>query len=132
MPLPIFLAEDDAQLRDTLIAAMDAVCDAEVVATAETESDAVHWLNGHPRDWSLAVLDLFLKNGTGFGVLQQLPSAEARERVIVLTNSATRENRNRCLQLGARAVYDKTTELEQFLDHCLRHHRQHAATSRAV
>lgn len=131
MPLPIFLAEDDIELRDALIATMDAVCDAEVVATAETESEAVHWLNGHPRDWSLAVLDLFLKNGTGFGILQKLASPEARDRVIVLTNSATRENRSRCLQLGARAVYDKTTELDQFLDHCLRHHRQHVGRSRA-
>jgi DNA-binding NarL/FixJ family response regulator len=123
MPLPIFLAEDDAQLRDSLIAAMDAVCDAEVVATAETEAEAVRWLNAHPRDWGLAVLDLFLRDGTGFGILQKL-AGEAKDRVIVLTNSATRENRSRCLQLGARAVYDKTTELDQFLDHCLRHHRQ--------
>lgn len=128
MPLPIFLAEDDAQLRAALIAAMDAVCDAEVVATAETEADAVHWLNAHPSDWRLAVLDLFLRDGTGFGILQKL-AGEAKDRVIVLTNSATRENRNRCLQLGARAVYDKTTELDQFLDHCLRHHQQHTAAS---
>lgn len=132
MPLPIFLAEDDAQLRDTLITAIDAVCDAEVVATADTEAEAVRWLNGHPRDWGLAVLDLFLRDGTGFGILQKLAGADARDRVIVLTNSATRENRARCLQLGARAVYDKTTELEQFLDHCLRHHRQQAAAPGAV
>lgn len=131
MSLPIFLAEDDARLRDALIAAMDAVCDAEVVATAETEAEAVCWLNAHPREWGLAVLDLFLRDGTGFGILQKL-AGESRDRVIVLTNSATHENRDRCLQLGARAVYDKTTELDQFLDHCLRHHRQKTADSRSV
>ena len=70
------------------------------------------------------MLDLFLKAGTGFGVLSQLDSRSAKEKVIVLTNSATRENRDRCLRMGALAVYDKTAELEQFLAHCLRHHQQ--------
>lgn len=104
--------------------AISSVCDAEVVGTAETEAEAVEWLNSHLGHWRLAVLDLFLKSGTGFGVLNQLDSRSAKEQVIVLTNSATQENRDRCLEMGALAVYDKTAEFEQFLDHCLRHHQQ--------
>lgn len=124
MTLPIFLAEDNAVLRDQLIALIGRVCDAQVVATAETQADATTWMQDHPREWDLAVLDLYLKKGTGFGVLQGLQDPRLRDRVIVLTNSATAENRSRCMQLGARAVFDKTTELEQFLDHCRRHHHR--------
>jgi len=124
MSLPIFLVEDDPKLRDSIEAAINCVCDAEVIGTAETEAQAVAWLNDNRGSWRLAVLDLFLKTGTGFGVLEHLIPPAAREQVIVLTNSATQDNRNRCLALGALAVYDKTTEVEEFLDHCLRHNQQ--------
>lgn len=124
MSFPVFLVEDEPKLREMIGEAIGAVCDAEVVGTAETEADAVEWLNSHHGHWRLAVLDLFLKTGTGFGVLNQLGSRSAKEQVIVLTNSATQENRDRCLKMGALAVYDKTAEFEQFLDHCLRHHQQ--------
>jgi DNA-binding NarL/FixJ family response regulator len=111
-------------LRESIGEAINAICDAEVIGTAEIEAQAVAWLNDHHGAWRLAVLDLFLKAGTGFGVLEQLTPRTARKQVIVLTNSATPENRNRCLALGALAVYDKTMQFEEFLDHCLRHHQQ--------
>jgi DNA-binding NarL/FixJ family response regulator len=127
MKLPIFLAEDDATLRTQLVALIDEMCDGQVVATAETQAQATEWINAHPKDWDLAVIDLFLRQGTGFGVLENMPDPAQRERVIVLTNSATQENRARCLKLGARAVFDKTLELDRFLDHCVRQHRHRRA-----
>jgi DNA-binding response OmpR family regulator len=124
MSFPVFLVEDEPKLCAMIGEAINGICDALVVGTAETEADAVEWLNSHRGDWRLAVLDLFLKTGTGFGVLGRLDPRSATEQVIVLTNSATKENRDRCLEMGALAVYDKTAEFEQFLDHCLRHHQQ--------
>jgi DNA-binding NarL/FixJ family response regulator len=124
MVLPVFLVEDDPKLRDAIGESINAICDAEVIGTAETEAHAVTRLNEHPDQWKLAVLDLFLKVGTGFGVLAKLGPQTSRGQVIVLTNPANAENRQRCLALGALAVYDKTSELDQFLDHCLRHHKQ--------
>lgn len=118
MTLSIFLAEDDPVLRDQLIAVIDDVCEAQVVASAETQSAATEWLHDHPDCWELAVLDLYLKEGTGFGVIESLASSEEKDRVVVLTNSASPANRARCLQLGAHAVFDKTLELNAFLDHC--------------
>ena len=124
MTLSVYLVEDDPRLQVALVDSINMVCEAEVVGIAETEGRAVTWLNSHPCEWKLAVLDLFLKDGTGFGVLERLLPPASRSQVIVLTNSATEENRNRCLALGALAVYDKTSELHLFLDHCLRHHQQ--------
>lgn len=122
--LPIFLVEDDDAIKAQLVGAMDAVCDAQVIATVTNQKDASLWLEAHHGEWGLAVLDLFLDQGTGFGILEEMTDRNERDRVIVLTNSATAENRARCLALGAHAVFDKTTELDIFLEHCLRHPRQ--------
>jgi len=129
MSLAVFLVEDDPRLQVALSEALTGTCDAEMVGVAETQSNALRWLSSHPKKWQLAVLDLFLRTGTGFGVLEGLPAA-MRRRVIVLTNSATPENRNRCLSLGALAVYDKTSELHQFLEHCQCHGTTHAIGDR--
>lgn len=80
MPFTVFLVEDEPKLREMIGEAIRAVCDAEVVGTAETEADAVEWLNSHHGHWRLAVLDLFLKTGTGFGVLNQLGSRSLKSR----------------------------------------------------
>jgi hypothetical protein len=39
--------------------------------------------------------------------------------MIVLSNHATNDIRWRCRQLGADAVFDKSTEIELLLDYCL-------------
>jgi two-component system OmpR family response regulator len=45
-----------------------------------------------------------------------------QQRVIVLSNYATADIRARCLALGADAVFDKSTELDIFLDYCAQVH----------
>ncbi len=118
MNLPLFLVEDEPRIRDQLIALIQMSLDAQIVGLAETEHDAVLWLHSHEGVWKIAVLDLFLKEGTGFGILSNLCDCRSG-KVIVLNNSATPENRARCLGLGADAVFDKSYELENFIDYCI-------------
>ncbi len=40
------------------------------------------------------------------------------QRVVVLSNYATPAMRERCTELGANAVFDKSSELEEFLAYC--------------
>lgn len=121
MSLLTFLVEDDPTIRLNLMAAMAEVADARFVGTAESEAEAVAWLAGHAGQWNLAVVDLFIKDGSGFGVIDSLPAGRAnRERVVVLTNSATPENRIRAIERGADAVFDKSLELDAFFDYCRR------------
>lgn len=47
--------------------------------------------------------------------MQRSPQSE---HVVVLTNSATAENRDHVLQCGAHAVFDKTTEINDFFAYC--------------
>lgn len=117
MSLSIFLVEDDSAIRDQLIVLTRLMLDAQIVGLAESENEAMSWLHGHPGLWKIAVIDLYLKEGTGFGILSYLTEHRG-SKVVVLTNSASRENRARCMALGADAVFDKTAELENFINYC--------------
>jgi len=119
-----FLIEDSAEIRASLIPAMEELGGIKVVAHAETEQDAVHWLESHPDDWSIAIVDLFLKEGSGLGILARSVDRKAHQRLVVLTNYATQDMRERCTKLGADAVFDKSNELDGFFDYCLAQQRQ--------
>jgi ActR/RegA family two-component response regulator len=115
-----FLVEDNPTIRDNLIPAMEDLANASIVGYAETEGEAVRWLRTHAGEWHLAVVDLFLKEGSGLGVLANCRERGEHQRVVVLTNYATADIRERCLKLGANAVFDKSNELDAFLDYCNR------------
>ena len=118
MSLITFLVEDNPTIRDNLIPAMEDLVNASIVGFAETEAEAALWLSAHADEWHLAVVDLFLKEGSGLGVLASCRQRKALQRVVVLTNYATTDIRERCLKLGADAVFDKSNELDAFLEFC--------------
>ena len=118
MSLVTILVEDNPAIRENLLAAMDELTDLEVVATAETASQAATAFNAYGESWELAVVDLFLKQGSGLSVLKACQERPPSRHVLVLTNYPTPEIRKRCLALGADGVFDKSTELEAFFDRC--------------
>lgn len=118
MALVTFLVEDSKTIRDSLVPALEEMTVARVVGTAETEERATKWLSSHDGSWDLAIVDMFLKESSGMGVLEGCQERETHQRVIVLTNYATAEIRARALALGADAVFDKSTELDQLVAYC--------------
>ena len=67
----------------------------------------------------LAIVDLFLKQGSGLGVLEACRGRPAGQRVVVLSNYATADMRKRCAQLGADAVFDKSNEIDALVEYCI-------------
>ena len=55
--------------------------------------------------------------GTGLGVLEKLGKLTDQKKVLVLSNYAGRDIRQQCLKLGASAVFDKSQEIDAFVDH---------------
>ncbi|MBT2300743.1 response regulator [Variovorax paradoxus] len=119
MALTVFLVEDNPRIRESLIPALAELGSASVMATAESENEAIAWLGKHKGQWDLAVVDFFLKQGTGLGVVAWCAGREASQRVVILTNYPAPSTRSACLDAGADAVFDKSTELEAFFDYCL-------------
>ena len=116
-----YIVEDNATIRENLIGTLQELADIEAVGHAETEDDGTAWLSAHAQDWDLAIVDLFLRQGSGLGVLSSCRQRQAWQRVIVLTNYVTPDIRQRCAQLGADAVFDKSHEIDALIDYCIDH-----------
>ncbi|MET0540372.1 MAG: response regulator transcription factor [Variovorax sp.] len=118
MAYKTYIVEDSPLIRENLVGFLEEVGDAEVVASASTERDAVAWLHSHRNDWDLTVVDLFLLQGNGFGVIKACRERRADQKVVVLSNYATVDMRKRSQALGADAFFDKSAELELFVAWC--------------
>lgn len=121
MQLRTYIVEDNATIRENLIGALEELASIRSLGWAETESDASRWFAEHPGAWDLAIVDLFLKQGSGLGVLAACRERGPAQRVIVLSNYATAEMRQRCTELGADAVFDKSREIDALVEYCIAH-----------
>ena len=113
--IKIYIVEDSSIIRDNLTDALRESAPIEVVGCAEDERGAIAWLRDAGNECDLVIVDIFLKNGSGLGVLKamgEIPDAPER---IVLSNHATPEIRVKCQQLGAIKVFDKSNELDEML-----------------
>ena len=112
-----YFVDDSPLVRDNLIDTLRERSLVEPVGTAETEHEGRRWLAQNGEHWDLAIVDLFLREGSGLNVLEAARQRRPGQRVVVLSNHATRDVRWRCAQLGADAVFDKSTELEALLEY---------------
>ena len=119
MELRTYIVEDNATIRENLIGALEELASIRALGWAETEGQATQWLMQHERSWDLAIVDLFLKQGSGLGVLEACRARAQGQRVVVLSNYATTDMRKRCLQLGADAVFDKSNEIDALVEYCI-------------
>ncbi|EJL68856.1 response regulator [Variovorax sp. Varisp85] len=115
-----FIVEDNPTIRKNLMGALREVARVDPVGEAESEEEGSRWLSCNLSEWDLAIVDLFLKDGTGFRVLEACRHRGPAQKIVVLSNFATPDMRRRCALLGADAVFDKVTEIEDLMDYCLR------------
>jgi DNA-binding NarL/FixJ family response regulator len=123
MPLPMpalktYIVEDSLVIRENLIATLEELGPVQVVGMAEDETTAVQWL-AHPNNhFDLVIVDIFLKSGSGLGVLRAASALTQRHKVVVLSNYATPDMRRKCLDLGADRVFDKSNEIDALILYC--------------
>lgn len=120
MELRTYIVEDNATIRENLIGTLEELACIKALGWAETENEAKALLTRPPTDqWDLAIVDLFLKQGSGLGVLEASRDRQPGQRVVVLSNYATADMRQRCAQLGADAVFDKSNEIDALVEYCI-------------
>ena len=117
-PLKTYLVEDSPLIRESLIAMLEDLAEVEVVGTAEDESGAVKWLNDPGNRADLVIVDIFLKVGSGLGVLRNARIATRNSKTVVLTNYATDDMKLKCLELGADQVFDKSNDIDALITYC--------------
>ena len=112
----VVIVEDSPIIRARLAETLSEIPNLEIIGQAESESDALALLGGG--GWDAVVLDLQLKEGTGLGVLKKLKQGgrPSNTKVIVFTNYAFPQYRDRSLSLGADFFFDKAREFHRVRD----------------
>jgi len=119
-PLKAFIVEDSAVIRENLIAALEELAPIQVIGTAADEPAAVSWLSHADQECDLVIIDIFLKAGSGLGVLRAASTMARPLNLVVLSNYATPDMRRKCLELGASRVFDKSNEIDSLILYCAR------------
>jgi two-component system OmpR family response regulator len=110
--LSVLLVEDSRVLAERLRETLLSVPGVQLAGTVDSEADAVAALQRQPVD--VVLLDLHLRQGTGFGVLRAIPADRVKKTVvIVLTNYDLAEYRRAAAALGARHFLDKLRDFER-------------------
>jgi DNA-binding NarL/FixJ family response regulator len=117
--LQTFLVEDSPLIQQDLIATLEELTPVRVIGIAEDESSATRWLEEGSHRADLVIVDIFLRRGSGLGVLQTAQRLQHGANMVVLSNYATPDIRRKCLALGAAQVFDKSTEIEALIDYCV-------------
>jgi DNA-binding NarL/FixJ family response regulator len=101
----LLLVEDSKILAERLADALSEAIDCHLVSVADSEAEAIAIAKRELVD--VIVLDLHLKQGTGFGVLRALANENRDLKIIVLTNHDLPEYKSTALALGATHFLDK-------------------------
>lgn len=117
MTLGVLLVEDLKHLRMGVSELLASLGDFAVVGQVATEAEAKLWLSQNRGKWDLAIIDLILEQGTGMGVIAQ-SKENPRGKVVVFSEYATPGIRRHCMNLGADAVFQKSSELPAFIAYC--------------
>jgi DNA-binding NarL/FixJ family response regulator len=102
------------------VATLEEMAPVHVVGTASDEATAIHRLKRLGGGVDLVIIDVFLKQGSGLGVLRGATQSGLSAKCVVLTNYATADMREKCKSLGAHRVFDKSTDLDDLITYCTR------------
>ena len=118
-PLDAYVVEDNVIVLESLIAALEELAPVHVVGTAADESVAVDWLRPDGEPCDLVIIDIFLRTGSGLGVIAAARQRRPQAKLVVLSNYATDEMHARCLATGADRVFDKSRDIDQLVAYCV-------------
>ena len=116
MDIRVFLVDDSSKTR-RLLADVLGGQGFVFVGEAGTEAEAILWLDENVQGWDLAIIVLLLEQGAGLGVVARCRRHSSEGKVIVFSAYASPGVRNKCIELGANAVFDKT-DLGSMLEYC--------------
>jgi DNA-binding NarL/FixJ family response regulator len=107
--LGVLLVEDSPRIAERVRELLMQSAGVRVLATVVDERSAIQALRELPVD--LLILDLQLKIGTGFGVLESIGAN--RPTTVVMTNYALPQYRERAKQLGVEFFLNKEKDFER-------------------
>jgi DNA-binding NarL/FixJ family response regulator len=110
----LLLVEDSSVLAARIEEVVREIPEIELVAVADSEAGALNELRR--RRVHIVILDLHLREGTGFGILRSIGDFRDKPHVLVLTNHDSSTYENDAIALGASAFLDKAKDFENLPD----------------
>ena len=110
MSIRVLLVEDVKATHQLISELLDFVGGFQVVGSCATESSALVWLHDHPGEADLVILDLMLREGSGFSVLAGVAGL-ARDQaadVVVFSDFASPAVVRKCRGQGALDAISKS------------------------
>ena len=105
----VLLVEDSAVLAGRITELIRRLPRVDLIGTVDTEADALQQVASSAPD--VLILDLHLRDGSGFGVLRSLRRAHAsRPKVVVLTSFDLPQYRREAETLGVDAFLNKSRD----------------------
>jgi putative two-component system response regulator len=98
-PVAVLLVEDDDEDAALLTDVLEQALEGAVVVRASTVSDATELVQG--AEWSLAVIDSLLPDGSGLRVLDALHSNDSSTPVVMLTGQGAEDTAIEAFRHGA-------------------------------
>jgi DNA-binding NarL/FixJ family response regulator len=100
--------DDSAVIRRRLVSMLMQIKGVKLAGEASDAVEGLDLIRAVQPD--VVILDVRMKNRSGIGLLEDLKYDSYMPIIIVLTNYPYVAYRQRCMQLGARYFFDKTTE----------------------
>lgn len=108
----LLIVEDQSTIREMLVAVLTGLPEFEVVGEAATFAEAWEQVNRCRPD--VVVLDWVFPGGGGSAFLAAMRHDRLRCRVLVLTGNTSEELVKEALSAGARGVFEKGGNLQEF------------------
>jgi DNA-binding NarL/FixJ family response regulator len=107
-PMNVLMVDDSAQVIERLKEMLGLLPGVEVVGWVADLPEALETVQTAKPD--VVLLDLHLPSGSGLQLLETIKSQKLNSVVIVLTNYAFPQYRRKCVEAGAYAFLDKSTD----------------------
>ena len=117
-PNNVFIVDDSPVVRERLVGLISELPDTEIIGQADIAFEAINSIRRSKP--AVVVLDISMPGGSGIYVLENIKKERPAPVVIMLTNFAHEQYRQKCLQLGADYFFDKSTEFDKVIE-VLRH-----------
>jgi DNA-binding NarL/FixJ family response regulator len=112
--LDVLIVDDSEKIRESLTRLLSIMDNVNVIGFSEMAHDAIEKIKSSMPD--VVLLDLKLKEGTGFDVLEKLRHHKKKPLMLVISNYTSGEVKKKCIELGADHFFDKSEEFENALN----------------
>jgi two-component system response regulator DevR len=109
----VLVVEDSELVREKLVSAIGEIPGVRVVKAGNVRQARQAVVEDRP---DLVLLDIRLPDGSGIDVLKEIRNERRTAVVVILTNYATEQYREKCMTVGASFFFDKSTESEKAIE----------------